>query len=78
MMTETKLPPNPEDWTDTDGAARMLGRSRPTVYDMVERGVLVRYHAGSHAIFWVPEVREVAAALARTTSIRRPRAVRRG
>lgn len=71
MVKDVKLPvPNPEDWTDTEGAARILGRSRPTVYDMVDRGVLTRYRVGAHAVFWVPEVRDVAVALSRLTVTR--------
>jgi hypothetical protein len=64
-MANTEQSPNPEDWTDTEGAARLIGRSRPTVYDMVERGLLVRYRIGALSLFWVPECREVGAALAR-------------
>lgn len=57
--------PNPDDWTDTAGAALILNRSRPTVYDLVDREILKRYRIGTHAMFWVPEVREVATALER-------------
>jgi hypothetical protein len=57
--------PDPDAWVDTAGAAAILGRTRATVYDMVERGVLVRYRIGPHAVFWAAEVREVAAALSR-------------
>lgn len=66
-MTDTedlKLPePNPDDWTDAAGAADILRRSRPTVYDMVDRGVLTKYWIGTHALYWVPQVEQVAAAL---------------
>lgn len=54
--------PNPDDWTDTAGAALILNRSRPTVYDLVDCGILKRYQIGTHGMFWVPEVRKVAAA----------------
>lgn len=70
-MNEPKLPlPNPEDWTDAGGAADLLARSRPAVYDMVERGVLRRYQIGTHGMYWVPEVKRVAAAI-RQLSVRR-------
>jgi hypothetical protein len=57
--------PNPDDWTDTSGAADMIGRDRSTVYDLVARDVLTAYRIGRSRAYWVPEVREVAAALAR-------------
>lgn len=61
---EPKLPlPNPGDWTDTAGAALILGKSRPTVYEMVDRGVLERYRIGTHGMFWVPQLEQVAAAI---------------
>lgn len=66
---EPKLPiPNPEDWTDAGGAAEILGRSRPAVYDMVDRGVIHKYRIGTtHTAYWVPEVRHVADAISRLT-----------
>jgi hypothetical protein len=75
-MTDTQpsLPlPNPGDWTDAAGAADLLGRSRPAVYDMVDRGVIHKYRLGSHTLYWVPEIQQVAAALqrvARTNGMR--------
>lgn len=62
-MTNTPLPlPNPHDWTDTTGAALIIGVGRMTVTDMVTRGALNRYLAGNTYIYWVPECQEVAAA----------------
>lgn len=57
------IKPNPSYWTDIAGAALLLNRSRPTVYEMIERGVLTRYEIGCHALLWVPEVKNVAAAI---------------
>jgi predicted DNA-binding transcriptional regulator AlpA len=57
--------PNPSDWLDTNQTAEVLGRSRATVYDMVDRGVLTRYQIGGLSVYWLAEVREVAAALRR-------------
>lgn len=63
MKEQIEIPlPNPADWTDTEGAAAMLGRNRATVYDLVNRGVLTRYRAGTTSIYWVREVREIVAA----------------
>ena len=70
-MDELKLPiPNPEDWTDAAGAAAIIGRKRSTVDDMVSRRVLHRYEIGAarRPVFWVPECREVAKALARVSA----------
>lgn len=73
-MTQThedRLPiPNPEDWTDLDGAAKLLGKSRPTVYALIEKGVLTRYEIGCHAMLWVPEVKQAARAF-RVLAVRR-------
>jgi len=57
--------PNPQDWTDTNGAALILGRGRSTIRDMVADGVLRRHLIGSRPVFWVPELREVREALER-------------
>jgi hypothetical protein len=57
--------PNPEAWTDTNGAAALISVSRTAVYDMVKRGTLQRHYAGGTPIFWVAECREVGAALLR-------------
>lgn len=68
-MTDTqvtvRLEPNPEDWTDFAGAGEIIRRSRPTIYDLVDRGILTRYQIGAHAMFWVAECREVARAMER-------------
>lgn len=66
-----RIGPNPGDWTDTAGAAEIIGRSRPTVYELVSRNVLTRYQIGTHGMFWVPECREVAASIARLTGVSR-------
>ncbi len=50
---------------DIQTAANLLGRARSTVYDMVERGLLNRYEVGTQALYWGPQVVEVAAALER-------------
>lgn len=68
VVTETKASagkPNPDAWTDTNGAAALIGVSRTAVYDMVRRGTLKRHYAGGTPIFWVAECREVGAALLR-------------
>jgi hypothetical protein len=63
---EARLPiPNPEDWTDTAGAGDILRRARPTVYEMVDRGIITRYRIGHCAVFWVPELTRVAQAIER-------------
>jgi excisionase family DNA binding protein len=66
-----RVGPNPDDWTDTAGAAEIIGRSRPTVYELVEKGTLTRYQLGTHGMFWVPECREVGAAIERLSGGRR-------
>lgn len=62
--------PNPQDWTDAAGAAAIIGRARATIDDMAARGVLTRYEIGAslRPLFWVPECREVARALARVAT----------
>jgi hypothetical protein len=63
---QTKPPvavPNPKDWVDTDGAAKILDRSRTTVYAYVAAGVLEQYQIGAHAVYWVPDVQDMAKAL---------------
>lgn len=63
-MTQPQLPlPNPDDWIDINQACELLQRARPTVYDMLERGVLNRHVIGSRTLLWRAEVAEVAAAL---------------
>lgn len=66
-----RIGPNPGDWTDTAGAAEIIGRSRPVVYDLVSRGVLTRYQIGTHGMFWVPECRELAESIARLSGVSR-------
>lgn len=70
-MTDTRVEPNPADWTDTAGAAEIIGRSRPAIYELVSRGSLTRHQIGTHGMFWVPECREVAASIARLTGASR-------
>jgi excisionase family DNA binding protein len=55
--------PNPQDWLDAEGAAKLLNRSRATVYDMASRGVLTAYEVGGLKIYWRPEVETIANAL---------------
>lgn len=69
-MTQPKLPiPNPEDWTDTGGAADILGKSRATVHEMASSGVITRHPCGISVrpMFWVPELKQVRAALDRVS-----------
>lgn len=67
MKQAEQLPlPNPGDWCDTDEAARLLQRARPTLYDIVQRGALHRYKIGTVSVFWRAEVLELAAALRRS------------
>jgi excisionase family DNA binding protein len=65
-MNPTTLPlPNPQDWCDIPQACELLGRSRATVYDMRDRGVLHVHKIGSASLLWRAEVLEVATALRR-------------
>lgn len=65
-MTPTTLPlPNPQDWVDIGQACDLLGRSRATVYDMRDRGVIVIHEVGAARLLWRAEVLEVAGALRR-------------
>lgn len=64
-MNETQtLPiPNPQDWCTWRYAQELLNVSRQTVVRMVNDGVLTQYRmAGGAPMFWLPEVREIAAA----------------
>lgn len=71
---EPTLPlPNAADWTDAAGAALILGRSRSTVYDMVDRGILSRHRVGASTVFWRAEVEEIRRSLDR---LERQRAAR--
>lgn len=54
-----------EGFTDTQGAAEALNRSRATVIDMVEKGLITRFRVGAAVLYWLPQIREVAAALRR-------------
>ncbi len=63
---ERTLPtPNPQDWTDVNGAAELLRRNRAQVYYWADRGVITEHLLGTKRMFWVPEIKEVADALAR-------------
>lgn len=53
------------DFVDSRGAALILGRTRSTLCDMADRGVLTRYAVGTAVLYWGPEVRDLAAALHR-------------
>lgn len=64
-MTSTLPLPNPQDWVDIGQACALLGRSRATVYDMRDRGVLTIHEVGAARILWRSEVLEVGAALRR-------------
>lgn len=50
---------------DINQACDLLGRSRATVYDMRDRGVLHVHKIGSASLLWRTEVLEVATALRR-------------
>lgn len=52
-------------FVDSAAAAAMLGRSRATVCDMADRGVLTRYAVGSAVLYWRDEVADMADALRR-------------
>lgn len=54
-----------EHFTDSGGACFYLKRSRQTLCDMVERGVIKRYRRGTAVLYYLPEVLEVADALKR-------------
>lgn len=54
------MEPNPEDWTDIAGAAVHIGRSRPTIYSLIDSGALRVYRIGGHRVLWMPEVQRVA------------------
>lgn len=56
-------------FVDSRGAATILGRTRSTVCDMADRGVLTRYAVGSAVLYWDPEVRDLAAALQRAARV---------
>lgn len=63
---QTTLPiPNPEDWTDTNGAAAILGRTRASVKDFVDKGTICKHLLGCTPAYWVPELKEVRDALDR-------------
>lgn len=50
---------------DTGKTAFLLGKSRQTVADMADRGVLTRYRVGSAVLYWGPQVLDVRDALRR-------------
>lgn len=67
-MTNTEQPDPKlllEKFTDSGGACFYLKRSRATLCDMVERGLIKRYRRGTAVLYYLPEVLEVADALQR-------------
>lgn len=58
--TRAAIAPNPEDWTDIEGAAAILGKSRATIYALVDAGALTQYRIGAHRCLWRAEVQHVA------------------
>lgn len=74
MNNQTLPLPNPGDWCTIAGAARLLKLSRRTVERMVADGRLTGYlpygapDRVASRILWLPEVRELAAALERVRS----------
>lgn len=64
-MQNTLPIPNPEDWTDTNGAAVILDRTRSSVVDFVSKGTITKHLIGGMPAYWVPELKEVRDALAR-------------
>lgn len=69
MNNQTLPLPNPADWCSTVGAARLLGLSHRTVCRMISDKRLIGYlpygatPTPSNHILWMPEVRDMAAAL---------------
>ncbi len=57
-------------FVDSATAAAMLRRSRSTVTDMADRGVLTRYAVGTAVLYWRDEVVSLAGALMRMTAQR--------
>lgn len=55
MMSE----PNPDDWMDISGACVALGKSRPTVYALIDSGALRLYRIGGHRVLWAADVYRV-------------------
>lgn len=61
--TQTLPLPNPGDWATWAYTQQVLKVSRQSVVRMVNDGRLTQYRmAGGHPMFWLPEVRELAAA----------------
>lgn len=55
--------PNPGDWTDRTGAARILGVDETTVGRMVRARRLTPYACGVNlTMYWVPGVKALAEA----------------
>jgi hypothetical protein len=50
---------------DTNKVALLLGKSRQTVGDMADRGVLTRYRVGAAVLYYGPQVLDVRDALQR-------------
>lgn len=71
MNNQTLPLPNPGDWCTIGGAATLLKLSRRTVERMVADGRLTGYRPYgapdrvASKLLWLPEVRELAAALER-------------
>lgn len=65
VMQNTLPIPNPQDWTDTNGAAALLARTRSSIYDFTSKGTITRYTIGDLPVYWVPELKEVRDALDR-------------
>lgn len=66
-MTVTRQP-NPGDWCTSTYVEQLLGVHRQTIHRMAKTGILTRYHVSGSgaALFWLPEVHEVAAARQRS------------
>jgi hypothetical protein len=54
-----------DNFEDSTGAAFLLQRSRATLVDMVNRGLITRYRVGKAVLYFRPEILEVAEALRR-------------
>lgn len=54
-----------DNFEDSAGAAFLLGKSRSTVAEMADKGLITRYRVGAAVLYWRPEVQEVALALQR-------------
>jgi hypothetical protein len=59
-----------DNFEDSAGAAYILNKSRSTVHDMADRGLITRYRVGAAVLYFRPELQEVAAALQRLRVVR--------